>query len=220
MQLQINEIEARVLGSLIEKEMATPEYYPLSLNALTQACNQKSNRDPVMALSDEDVVRALDHLRTSGLAMQSAESARVPKYRHTLAEKLHLEPRELALLGLLLLRGAQTLGELRSRSERLYSFADLESIEETLGEMMSRTPPLVVHLQRRSGHKERRYAHLLAGEPPATDLGAQTAPPEEARLKVLAEDQRISNLEAEVSTLRTEVEELRSIVDQLKTLLD
>jgi uncharacterized protein YceH (UPF0502 family) len=152
--------------------------------------------------------------------MQSAESARVPKYRHTLAEKLHLEPRELALLGLLLLRGAQTLGELRSRSERLYSFADLESIEETLGEMMSRTPPLVVHLQRRSGHKERRYAHLLAGEPPATDLGAQTAPPEEARLKVLAEDQRISNLEAEVSTLRTEVEELRSIVDQLKTLLD
>jgi uncharacterized protein YceH (UPF0502 family) len=152
--------------------------------------------------------------------MQSAESARVPKYRHTLAEKLHLEPQELALLSLLLLRGPQTLGELRSRSERLYSFADLESVEEALGEMMSRTPPLVVHLQRRTGHKERRYAHLLAGEAPVEEPGPSTAPPEGARLKVLAEDQRISDLETEVSVLRTEVEELRSIVDQLKPLLD
>src|SRR5512136_1863270 len=125
MDIILNEVEIRVLGCLIEKELSTPEHYPLSLNSLTNACNQRSNRDPVMNLAEADVVRALDSLRFKQLALVSVEGGRVPKYRHALMEKLRLDPAELALLGELLLRGPQTIGELRARAERMHTFTDL-----------------------------------------------------------------------------------------------
>ena len=137
----LNDVEVRVLGCLIEKELTTPEYYPLTLNALTNACNQKSNRDPVLNLEEVEVVRALDSLKFKQLALLSAEGGRVPKYRHTLIEKLRLDPPELAVLAELLLRGPQTVGELRTRGERMHPFPDLASVEDVLGELMARTPP-------------------------------------------------------------------------------
>ncbi len=216
MDLVLNDIEVRVLGCLLEKEMTTPEYYPLSLNALTNACNQKSNRDPVLNVEETDVVRALDALRFKGLAMQSAEGGRVPKYRHALAGKLFLEPPELALLGELLLRGPQTVGELRARAERMHPFPGLEDVEATLQELQEREAPLVVKLPRQPGRKEHRYAHLLAGEP---QLSAEesTASPEAARVLVMAENERIAALEAEMATLREELAAMRRELEAFKT---
>src|SRR6266567_148985 len=207
--------EIRVLGCLIEKELATPEYYPLTLNALTNACNQKSNRDPVMQLDEAEVVRALDALRFKQLALLSAEGGRVPKYRHILAEKLRLSPAELAVLAELLVRGPQTVGELRTRAERMHPFADLAAVEEVLEELQARTPPLATKLPRQPGRKEQRYAQLFGGEP---ELAADEhlPPPEAARLKVMAENERVAKLEEEVSALRAEVAGLRRLVEEFK----
>lgn len=215
METTLNDVEVRVLGSLIEKELATPEYYPLTLNALTNACNQKSNRDPVLELAEADVVRALDSLRFKQLALVSAEGGRVPKYRHALVERLRLDPAELAVLGELLLRGPQTVGELRNRAERMHSFPELAAMEETLQELMARTPPLVALLPRQPGRKEQRYAHLFAGEPVLSAEGL-TPPPEGARLKVMAENERLARVEEEVAALRAEVAELRRTVAEFK----
>ncbi len=143
MEFALNAVEARVLGCLVEKELATPEYYPLTLNALTNACNQKSNRDPVMALEDADVVRALESLRFQRLAHQSAEGIRAAKYCHNLEGLLRLEPQELAILAELLLRGPQTVGELRGRAERMAPIADLAAVEEVLASLAERECPLV-----------------------------------------------------------------------------
>lgn len=211
--ITLNDIEVRVLGCLIEKEMTTPEYYPLSLNALTNACNQKSNREPVLSLEETEVVRALDSLRFKGLAMQAGDGGRVPKYRHALAGKLFLEPSELAILGELLLRGPQTVGELRGRAERMHPFPSLEDVETILQELQEKEKPLVVKLPRQPGRKEHRYAHLLAGEP---QLAAEesAAAPEAARLQVMAENERIAALEQEVAALREELAALkREMVD-------
>jgi hypothetical protein len=216
LELNLNPIEVRVLGCLVEKELATPEYYPLSLNALTNACNQKSNRDPVMEVAETDVVRALDSLRFKGLAMQSGEGGRVPKYAHALATKLHLDLPELAVLAELLLRGAQTIGELRSRASRMHPFAELEGIEDSLRELTEHQPPLAVQLPRQPGRKENRYAHLLAGEP-ALEAEEHHAPREAARLQVMAEEERIARLEAEVSGLREEVAELRKQIAEFRS---
>ncbi len=212
----LNDVEVRVLGCLIEKELTTPEYYPLTLNALTNACNQKSNRDPVLVLAEADVVRALDRLKFKGLARLSAEAGRVPKYCHSLTEKYRFAPSELSVLAELLLRGPQTVGELRGRAERMASFADLAAVEQVLDELMGLDPPLVGRMARQPGRKECRYAHLLAGEPQlsAEDVSAQ---PEAARLRVMAEDERISRLEGEVTTLRNEVAELRRLMDEFKS---
>lgn len=212
----LNDMEVRVLGCLIEKELATPEYYPLTLNALTNACNQKSNRDPVLSMAEDEVVRALDALRFKQLALLSAEGGRVPKYRHLLAEKLRLTPAELALCCELLLRGAQTAGELRTRAERMHPFPDLAAVEAALQELMERTPPLVIRLPRQSGRKEQRYAQLFAGVPELS-TNEQVSPPEQARLKVMAENEKIAALEEEVAALRTEVALLRGLVDELKS---
>ena len=212
MDIRLDDIEARVLGCLIEKELTTPEYYPLSLNALTNACNQKSNRDPVMGLEEEEVVAALDALRFKQLAVLSAEGGRVAKYRHILAEKLGLLPAELAVVGELLLRGPQTVGELRTRAERMHPFPDLAAVEETLGELMGRGQPLVTRLARLPGRKEPRYAHLFPGEP-AMEEG--DLPPEPARLRVMAGNERIAQLEQEVAALREEVGELRRMIGEL-----
>ncbi len=213
MDTNLDEAEVRVLGCLIEKELATPEYYPLSLNALVNACNQKSNRDPLMNLEEEDVVRALDSLRFKQLALLSAEGGRVPKYRHALVEKLRLNPAQLSLLGELLLRGPQTVGELRARAERMHPFADLAAVEEALQELMERTPPLVTRLPRQPGRKEQRCAHLFAGAPEPADEG-HTVTLEVGRIKDTDGNERIAILEKEIVSLRADMEELRRTVEE------
>ena len=215
METILNDIEVRVLGCLIEKELATPEYYPLTLNALTNACNQKSNRDPVMALEEADVVRALDALRFKQLVLISAEGGRVAKYRHILAERLRLSPAELAVLAELLLRGPQTVGELRTRAERMHPFPDLAGVEEVMEELMARTPPLVARLPRQPGRKEQRHGHLFSGEP-ALATGERLPPPAAVAPKVSAEQERIAKLEGEVASLREEVAGLRRLVEEFK----
>ena len=215
MEIVLDQIEARVLGCLIEKEMTTPEYYPLSLNALTNACNQKSNRDPVMALEDGAVVRALDTLRFKQLAVVSADGGRVPKYRHILSEKMQLVPAELALLCELLVRGPQTVGELRGRCERMQSFVDAAAVEDVLEELMEREAPLITCLARQAGRKEPRYAHLLCGQDGVPQESHSPAP-EAARVRVTAENERITRLEEEVAALREELAGLARMMDEFK----
>jgi hypothetical protein len=212
MEINLNEIETRVLGCLMEKELATPEYYPLTLNSLTTACNQKSNRDPVMALEESEVVRALDALKMKHVAILSGDGGRVPKYRHILAERKNLEPPELAILAELLLRGPQTLAELRARGERMTPLGDLAAVEELLQELTEQG--LVTRLPRQPGRKEARYAHLLSGEP---RLPEEDAPnPEAPRLRVMAENERLGRLEEEVGSLREQVAELQRMVAEFK----
>jgi hypothetical protein len=213
--MTLNDIEVRVLGSLIEKELTTPEYYPLSLNSLTNACNQKSNRDPVMALAEEEVVKALDSLRFKQLVVLSADGGRVPKYRHLLAEKMGLIPAEQAIICELLVRGPQTVGELRTRGERMHPFGDLAAVDEVLQELMQREKPLIALLPRQPGRKEGRYAQLFSGMPDLT-VGEHGAAPEAARMRVAAENNRIAKLEAEVTALRDDVAELRRMMEEFK----
>ncbi len=210
METILNEIECRVLGSLIEKELATPEYYPLTLNSLTAACNQKSNRHPVLNLAESEVVRALDALKLKHLVLTAADSGRVPKYRHLLYEKLKLEPAELAIMAELLLRGPQTVGELRMRAERMAEVGDAVASEALLEELAERN--LVTKLPRQPGRKEQRYAHLYSGEPALEEEAL--ASPEPARLRVMAENERLSALEADVRLLREEVTELRKVLEE------
>lgn len=213
----LNDIEIRVLGCLIEKELTTPEYYPLSLNALTNACNQKSNRDPVMLLSDDDVVRSLDSLRFKQLSVISADGGRVHKYRHLLAEKMGLVAAEQAIICELLVRGPQTVGELRTRGERMHHFGELAAVEEVLGELMNRETPLVTLLPRQPGRKEGRYAQLFSGMPEfLNEEHHHELRPEAARQRVMAENDRITKLEEDISTLKGEVAELRGIVEAFK----
>ena len=173
MNIILTENEVRVLGSLIEKDITTPDYYPLSLNALTNACNQKSNRDPVMSLDEQAVRSAIDGLQNKRLAgPTSSADSRVPKFEHRLQEALNLTRGETAILCVLLLRGPQTPGELRGRSERMFRFQELSDVQATLQKMIERDPPLVKPLPRQPGTKEIRYKHLLAG-----DVGGWEAAP-------------------------------------------
>jgi uncharacterized protein YceH (UPF0502 family) len=209
----LNAHETRVLGCLVEKAVTTPDYYPLTLNSLTLACNQQSNRDPVVAFDETTVVRALDGLREKRLAsvFTGAES-RVAKYKHALTGALLLTPAEVGLLCMLMLRGPQTLAELRTRTERFQPFESLAEVEEALQVLATRQPqPLVVKLPRLPGTKEPRYAHLLAGpiDVAALAAGAATPAPEPATLLVRAENDRLAQLTAEMAALRTELAELR-----------
>lgn len=207
----LNPAELRVLGSLVEKAVTTPDYYPLTLNSLTLACNQLTNRDPVVAYEETTVVRALDSLREKRLAsvFTGAES-RVAKYKHALTDALLLTPGEVGLLCVLMLRGPQTLAELRTRTERFQRFDSPAETEEALTALATRTPrPLVVKLPRQPGTKEPRYTHLLGG-PVEIAASATTPPLEPATLAVRAEDTRLAKLEAETTTLRAEVAELRA----------
>ena len=173
----LSEIEARVLGALIEKELTTPEYYPLSLNALVNACNQKSNRDPVMNLHDDAVDDALRSLDKQGLAGRAdAMHNRATKFEHRLQEAFNFDRRETAILAELLLRGPQTPGELRSRASRMHPFDDLAQVQSTLQRLMQREPPLVKLLPRQPGTKEARYAHLLSGDVSAPAEAEAAAP--------------------------------------------
>jgi uncharacterized protein len=217
MKMNLTEEEIRILGCLIEKEMTTPENYPLSLNALTSACNQKSNRAPLMELAEADVVRGLDQLGTRGLARLTAAGGRVSKYRHSLGENLELPPPALAVLAELMLRGPQTAGELRNRAERMTPLPDIAAVEDILATLMAFGPPLVTRLPRQPGHKEQRYAQLLAGEP-VVPAEAHLPHPEPARQRVMAENERLSRLDAEVATLRAEIADLRSAMEELGEL--
>jgi len=203
--LILTDVEARVLGSLAEKESTTPDYYPLSLNALVNACNQKSNRDPVMNL-DEDAVRdALDSLNAKNLAgTASGAESRVTKYEHRLQEVFNFTRGEAALICVLLLRGPQTPGELRSHSERMYQFIELSDVLSVLQRLMQREPALVRVLPRQPGTKEARYMHLLCGD------SAPAASPMSAPDGAQPSDDRVARLEAAVEALRTELAEVRA----------
>lgn len=205
--LQLNDVEARVLGSLVEKDITTPDYYPLSLNALVNACNQKNNRDPLMTLDEDSVRLALASLADKRLAGPAGGAdSRVAKFEHRLQEVFNFDRREIALITLLLLRGPQTPGELRGRSERLYRFESLEDIHSALRRLIEREPPLVKMLARQPGTKESRYMHLFFPETHAgyAPLPSQVAaPPAEGSL-----EERVGSLEREISSLRKELEEL------------
>jgi len=204
----LTQVEVRVLGSLIEKEITTPEYYPLTLNALVNACNQLSNRDPVVSFDERTVARALESLREKKLAWMVTGIGRVPKYEHRFAEALQLAEQELAVLCVLMLRGPQTVGEIRGRTGRLYEFKELEEVELTLQALLSAEPPLVVKLPRQPGTKESRYAHLLAGEVHVEEREAP-ARLEPATLEVRQENERIAKLEEELAQVRGELSELK-----------
>jgi uncharacterized protein YceH (UPF0502 family) len=204
----LTQVEVRVLGSLIEKEITTPEYYPLTLNALVNACNQLSNRDPVVSFDERTVARALESLREKKLAWMVTGIGRVPKYEHNFSEALKLAEQELAVLCVLMLRGPQTVGEIRGRTGRLYEFKELEEVELTLQALMTAEPPLAVKLPRQPGTKESRYAHLLAGEVQVEER--EVAPRlEPATLEVRQENERIAKLEEELAHVRGELAELK-----------
>ena len=210
MDIILNDIEARVLGSLMEKGMTTPEYYPLSLNALKNACNQKSNREPVVDYDEKTVVRALDSLRTKQLVVLST-SSRVPKYAEIFTGTRKMVTREAALLMVLLLRGPQTVGELRNRTERVYKFQDLEDVETTLEELCS--IGYITRLPRMAGRKEPRYAHLLSGE---VNIEAISPGPEPATIAVRTENERIAALEEELQQLRHDFNALQAEFEKFR----
>lgn len=206
-------IETRVLGALVEKEITTPDYYPLSLNALVNACNQRSNRDPVMNLSEDDVRRVLDALEEKRLAGRAhSADGRVAKYEHWLGEAFNFSRAEVALFCVLLLRGPQTPGELRGRTERLHRFDELTDVLGGLQKLMDRQPALAAVLPRQPGTKESRYAHLLSGPVESIAVPVSDASPQR---EPSASDERIERLEAEVSDLRRIVEELRQKIETL-----
>jgi len=217
MALQLTDIETRVLGALVEKEITTPEYYPLSLNALLNACNQKSNRDPVMTLNEDTVRAALRSLSEQTLARSAGTDSRVPKYEHRLSDLFNFHRHEIAVLCVLLLRGPQTPGELRTRTDRMYSFEDLDSVHSALNLLMKREPPLVVLLPRQPGTKEARYSHLLSGDPTPAAAATYSSDPSHAAESGLARhassspaNERIAQLESDLATLRQELTDLRA----------
>lgn len=211
MDLMLNSVEVRVLGSLIEKQLTTPEYYPLTLNALTNACNQLSNRDPVVSYDDKTVARALEGLREKKLAwMVTSPGNRVPKYEHRMTGTLNLSPAEVAVMCVLMLRGPQTVGEIRGRTGRMHQFQDLQEVESALEGLMSRKGgPVIARLARQPGAKESRYAHVLCGTVEIEQSEAQAQPKlERATVEVRAENERITMLEEEVENLRRQLEQL------------
>ena len=214
MNIILSEVECRILGSLLEKEVTTPEYYPLSLNALVNACNQKSNRDPVMNLDEAMVRQVLRSLEGQSLVRSvSPADSRVTKYEHRLQEVFNFYRHEIAILCLLLLRGPQTPGELRSRSERMHFFDDLSAVQSSLQHLMKREPPLVKPLPRQPGTKETRYAHLLSGDV------AQAEPEQEVKTDALErslDGERVRQLEEEITGLKNEIADLRQQFAQFR----
>lgn len=210
----LTETEARILGSLVEKQLTTPEYYPQTLNALTAACNQKSNRDPVVSYDEKTVTDALEHLRDRNLVyVFYGSTSRVPKYKHMLPSVYELEPPDVAVMCVLMLRGPQTLGEIRGRTDRLYEFSGLGEVQETLDELARRDEPLIVKLERQPGQKDARFAHLLCGE---IDVEAFAATVTTGRSHGKADAERIEKLEQDVADLRSEVARLTEIFDAFK----
>lgn len=207
MSENLEQTEVRILGALVEKQLTTPEYYPLTLNALVNACNQKNNRDPVVSFDEKAVSDALERLRDRNLVyIFYGSGARVPKYKHMLPSVFELEPSETAVMAVLMLRGPQTIGELRERTGRMYEFSGLDEVQASIDSLSRRDVPLVVKLERQSGQKDARYAHLLSGE---IDVEAiATAQPNRV-VQTKAGDDRVTKLESEVERLSGEVANLR-----------
>lgn len=208
MAIMLDDREIRILGCLIEKELTTSEYYPLSLNSLTNACNQKSNRNPVISYDEAVVEQGLERLQSKGLVRKTLTAgSRVDKYLHTLLDKFDLSKQEMAVLCELMLRGSQTAGEIRSRADRMSSFENLDKVEETLRGLMDHDPALVILLPREPGRKERRYTHLLTttGNTVAADADQPAAP----SAPQVSADERIRRMEEELAKLRNEIEELK-----------
>ncbi len=212
----LNDIEVRVLGCLVEKQVTTPEYYPLTLNALTLACNQKNNRNPVTSYTETEVSQALETLREKNLTyVFHGSTSRVPKYKHVMPEVMHLSKPQMAVMCVLMLRGPQTVGELRGNGARLYEFSGLDEVEETLNSLVSREPEsLIVRLPRQPGQKEARVAHLLSGEVSIDSLPEETSSTRSRSRG--ADGERITALEAEVENLKTEIAQLREQFDVFK----
>lgn len=214
----LTDIETRVLGSLVEKQVTTPEYYPLTLNALTLACNQKNNRNPVTSYNEDQVAQALETLREKNLTyVFYGSTSRVPKYKHVMPEVMHVSSPEMALLCVLMLRGPQTPGELRGNASRLHEFSTLEEIEETLGALISRDEPLVVRLPRQPGQKEVRFAHLLSG---AIDVEALVESERSAPSSRRSSSDQIERLEQKVDALTVEVDKLRLQFEEFRKQFD
>lgn len=211
----LSAVEVRILGALIEKKITTPEYYPLSLNALVLACNQSTNRDPVSDYDEGTIGRTLEGLRQKGLAWV-VSGGRVPKFEHRFGEKFRVAGAELAAMCVLMLRGAQTPGEIRGRSGRLHEFAGLPDVETALETLMRAEPPLVTRLPRLPGTKESRFAHLLGGSVAAADseTAAHAAAPPVERPE---SGDRVARLEREVESLRAEIHDLRRELEELKS---
>jgi hypothetical protein len=213
MDIVLNDVEARVLGSLVEKDITTPDYYPLSMNSLVNACNQKNNRDPVMNLDENAVRDALSELQKANLAgPASGADSRVTKYEHRLQEMFNFSRGETAVICVLLLRGPQTPGELRGRTERMHRFEDLEAVQASLQKLTQREPPLVVMLPRQPGTKESRFAHLLSGDIDATALAVRS----ETQAVDHGDQERISRLEEQVVTLQRELSDLKQTVETFR----
>ncbi|HEX6126225.1 MAG TPA: YceH family protein [Pyrinomonadaceae bacterium] len=212
----LTDAEARVLGSLVEKQLTTPEYYPLTLNALTAACNQKSNRDPVVSFDETAIMGAIDSLRDKNLVyLYYGSSSRTVKYKHMLPSVYDLDAAGVAVVAVLLLRGPQTIGELRERTGRLHEFGGLGEVQETLDGLSRRDEPLVVKLERQPGQKEARYAHLLCGEIDQEKILIKEKPVASAK-----DDGRLEQLENEVSRLRDELATFRSTFEEFRKQFD
>lgn len=215
MLTELNELETRIVGCLVEKQLTTPEYYPLTLNALVAACNQKTNREPVTNYGETDIERALDVLRDKNLVYVFYGSAsRVPKYKHMLPSVYELDDRETALVSVLMLRGAQTIGELNQRTGRLYEFSGLNEISDTLDNLAKREEPIVFRLERQPGQKEARYAHLLSGAIDIESYARESANAQMPRADRIAElEKEIENLKSEFNAFRETFEEFRKQFD-------
>ena len=208
---QLTEVEARVLGSLVEKQLTTPEYYPLTMNALTAACNQKSNRDPVVSYDETTIMSAIDSLRDKNLVyLYYGTSSRTVKYKHMVPSVFDLDDAGVAIVAVLLLRGPQTIGELRERTGRLHEFAGLGEVQEALDGLTRRDEPLIIKLERQAGQKEARYAHLLCGP---VDRSA-AAPIREASSS--GKEDKIAKLESEIENLRGEFVSLRETFEEFR----
>ena len=212
MDIVLDDTEVRILGCLIEKEMTTPEYYPLSLNALTNACNQKSNRNPVVSCDENTVAHALDRLQEKGFARKTLTAgSRVPKYLHTVLARFDLSGQEMAILCELILRGPQTVGEIRTHAERMSRFGSLEEVEKILNGLMDHDPQLVMKLPREAGRKECRHMHAFSGGASMEGTAYDSLP------EPVAAEGRIIRLEEETTRLRTELEELKLAFAQFRS---
>ena len=214
MDIVLNDTEVRILGCLIEKEMTTPEYYPLSLNSLTNACNQKTNRNPVVSYDQTVVEQNISSLQNKGLALKThTVGSRVTKYLHTIMDRFDLSRQEIAILCELMLRGPQTMGEIRTHAERMSPFEGLEEVEKNLQAMMDYDPALVIKLPREAGRKECRHMHLFSGRPShdLSELSTDSAAPQ------LTVQERLIRLEKENSRLISELEELKQAFAEFKS---
>ena len=216
--MELSPVEVRIIGSLIEKELTTPQYYPLTLNALTAACNQSSNRNPVMNLEDGEIRRTLDALKDKGLArLVHSPSNRALKFRQVIHEVFALERTELAVLGVLMLRGPQTIGELRARTERMCEFASMDDVEEVVTRLGEKVEPLAVRLTRQPGQKEGRVAHLLGdADPQEQPVAPSGAYANDAEAALPSRPDRVAALEEAVAGLTHDVARLRADLDALR----